>query len=57
MLKYAINDLKSNNKTKVILWCLKDNLNARKFYEKNDGKLLCVKTFNLENKLIYTLKF
>lgn len=40
LLKYAMNDLKSKNRAKMIIWCLEENENGRKFYEKMGGKLV-----------------
>lgn len=35
-----MNDLKNKNKSKMVIWCLQKNENARRFYEKMGGKLL-----------------
>lgn len=40
LVEYAMADLKNKNKTKMIIWCLEKNKNARKFYEKMGGKLI-----------------
>ena len=40
LLEYVMRDLKNKNKTKMIIWCLEKNENARKFYEKVGGKLV-----------------
>ena len=34
LINWGVNELKIRNYTKVTLWVLEDNLNARKFYEK-----------------------
>ena len=39
LVEYVKNDLKNKNKTKMIIWCLEKNQNARKFYEKIGGNL------------------
>ncbi|MGN0973794.1 MAG: aminotransferase class I/II-fold pyridoxal phosphate-dependent enzyme [Bacilli bacterium] len=39
LLKHTINYLKSQNKKKMILWCLKDNIRALNFYKKTGGKI------------------
>ena len=39
LVEYVMNDLRSKNKTKMIIWCLEKNENGRKFYEKMGGKL------------------
>ena len=40
MINYVKNDLKNKGKTKMILWCLKDNYPSRKFYEKMGGTIV-----------------
>lgn len=40
LLKYVMNDLKSKNRAKMIIWCLEENEKGRKFYEKMGGKLV-----------------
>lgn len=40
LVEYVINDLKNKNKTKMVIWCLEENKNARKFYEKMGGRLV-----------------
>ena len=40
LVKYVMNDLKNKNKSKMVIWCLQKNENARRFYEKMGGKLL-----------------
>ena len=39
-MNYVVDDLKSKEKKKMILGCLKDNYPSRAFYEKMGGKLL-----------------
>ncbi len=34
LFQYAINEFKRKNKTKMIVWCLKDNEPSKKFYRK-----------------------
>lgn len=51
LVEYVIMDLKSKNKTKMVIWCLEKNQNARKFYEKMGGNLLSnEKYFKKEGK-------
>lgn len=50
MVEYACNELKKQNKNKILIWCLKDNLNARKFYERINGKVLGFKNSNIGGK-------
>lgn len=40
MMEYVMNDLKNKNKNRMILWCLEENQNARRFYESMGGKLI-----------------
>ena len=40
MMEYVMKELKNKGKRKMILWCLEENENARKFYEKMGGKLV-----------------
>ena len=39
LFNYVIQEQKKNNNKNMILWCLKENYNARKFYEKMGGNL------------------
>ena len=39
MFEYVLNEFNSENKTTMILWCLKDNINSIKFYERMGGKI------------------
>ena len=40
LLLNAINHFKESGKKKMIIWCLKENFESRKFYEKMGGKYL-----------------
>ena len=40
LFNYAKNDLRNNKKTKMIIWCLKENYPSRKFYEKMGGEIV-----------------
>lgn len=50
MLRYVLNEFKRQNKTKMVIWCLKDNFPSRKFYEKMGGKLLEEKTIMIGDR-------
>ena len=39
LFNYVIQEQKKNNNRNMILWCLKENYNSRKFYEKMGGIL------------------
>ena len=40
LLSHAMDDLRNQGKKKMIIWCLKDNLPARAFYEKMGGSIV-----------------
>lgn len=40
MLLYAIDDLKKQDRKNMVIWCLKDNIPARKFYENMGGIIM-----------------
>ena len=40
MFQFVKNEFKRKNKTKMILWCLKDNEPSKKFYTKMGGKII-----------------
>ena len=40
LVEYVTTDLKNKKKSKMIIWCLEKNKNARRFYEKVGGKLI-----------------
>ena len=40
MFNYVVNEFKKKNKSKMILWCLKDNEPSKKFYTKMGGKII-----------------
>lgn len=40
MFNYVVNEFKKKNKSKMILWCLKDNEQSKKFYNKMGGKII-----------------
>ena len=43
-------DMLNNGKTKMILWCLKDNFPSRKFYEKMGGQVVGEHSINFGGK-------
>ena len=49
LLEYVKKELKSKNKTKMIIWCLEENKNARKFYEKMGGSILADEKYYEKN--------
>ena len=38
MFQYAVKYFRESGKKKMIIWCLKENVESRKFYEKMGGK-------------------
>lgn len=40
LLEYVKKEFKKLNKKKMLIWCFKENLIGKSFYEKNGGKLL-----------------
>ena len=50
MFQYVLNEFKKLNKTKMIIWCLKENYPSRKFYVKMGGTIIGEKTINFGNK-------
>lgn len=50
MFTYVINDFRKQNKSKMIVWCLKENYSSRAFYEKMGGILVLEKNFIVGEK-------
>lgn len=50
MFQYVLKEFKKQNKTKMILWCLKDNFPSRNFYEKMGGKVIKERPITIGNK-------
>lgn len=50
MLEYVLEDLKSQDKKKLIIWCLKANTNARMFYTQMGGEVYAERKFNIQGK-------
>lgn len=40
MFTYAVEDLKKQGKTRMVIWCLKDNSTGREFYKKMGGTVI-----------------
>lgn len=51
LLEYVKNEFKKKGKTKMVLWCLKDNNAARKFYEKTGGRVVKERDYTIGNKI------
>lgn len=50
IFQYVIKEFKNQNKTKMIIWCLKDNFPSRNFYEKMGGKVIKERPITIGNK-------
>lgn len=50
IFEYVTNLFKENNKTKMGLWCVKENKPAISFYEKKGGVFTKEKTFTIDNQ-------
>ncbi len=50
LFKYVIDEFKNKNKTKMIIWCLKDNEPSKKFYTKMGGKIVKEKIMEIGDK-------
>ena len=47
LVNYIKQELKNSGKTNMVIWCLKDNINSIKFYEKMGGKPLDTRNINI----------
>lgn len=50
MFEFVINEFKSKNRTKMIIWCLKDNEPSKKFYTKMGGIIAKEKAVKIGEK-------
>lgn len=50
LFQFVVNEFKNKNKTKMILWCLKDNEPSKKFYTKMGGKIIKERTIKIGEK-------
>lgn len=50
LVQFVINEFSSRNKVKMIIWCLKDNEPAKKFYTKMGGKIIKERTIKIGEK-------
>jgi len=50
MFQFVIEEFKRKHKTKMILWCLKDNEPSKKFYTKMGGKIVKEKEIKIGDK-------
>jgi len=57
LFEFVINEFKSKNRTKMIIWCLKDNEPSRKFYTKMGGVIVKEKVVEIGEKNILKSDF
>lgn len=57
LFQFVTEEFKSKNKTKMILWCLKDNEPSKKFYTKMGGEIIGERPFEIEGKNYYEVGF
>ena len=50
LLQYAIAQFKASGKKRMIIWCLKENDESRRFYEKTGGKEFQISSHNWGGK-------
>lgn len=50
LFQYATNEIKSKNKTKMVVWCLKNNEPAKMFYTKKGGEIAKEKIVEIGGK-------
>lgn len=57
LFQFVVGEFKSKNKTKMILWCLKENEPSKKFYTKIGGEIIKERAFEIEGKNYYEVGF
>ncbi len=57
LFQFVIDELKSKRKTKMILWCLKDNEPSKKFYKKMGGEIIKERAFEIGEQNYYEVGF
>ena len=57
MFQYIVEEFKRKNKTKMILWCLKDNEPSKEFYTKMGGKIVREKEIEIGDKKYFEVGF
>ena len=57
LFKYVLDEFKDKNKTKMILWCLKDNEPSKAFYKKMGGIETYEKPADIGGKVYYEVGF
>ena len=57
LFQFVVNEFKNKNRTKMILWCLKENDPSKKFYTKMGGKIIEEREFEIGGKNYYEVGF
>lgn len=57
LFRFVTNEFKNKNKTKMILWCLKDNEPSKKFYTKMGGEIIKERIIEIGQKSYYEVGF
>lgn len=57
LFQFVIDEFKSKNKTKMILWCLKDNEPSKKFYTKMCGEIIKERVVEIEKQNYWEVGF
>ncbi len=57
LFEFVTNEFRSNSKTKMILWCLKDNEPSKMFYTKMGGKIVKERVIEIGGNNYYEVGF
>lgn len=57
LFQFVINEFRRKNKTKMILWCLKDNEPSKKFYTKMGGEIIKEKEIEIGEQKYFEVGF
>ncbi len=57
LFRFVVNKFKSQSKSKMILWCLKDNEPSKKFYTKMGGEIIKERVIEIGEKSYYEVGF
>ena len=57
LFDYVVGEFRKQCKTRMILWCLKDNEPSKRFYEKMGGKIIKEKVVNIGGRNYYECCF
>lgn len=57
LFQFVVDEFKRENKTKMILWCLKENEPSKKFYTKMGGEIAGERVIEIEEKSYYEVGF